>query len=232
MKTHVLAAFALWLCVHANAQSELTKVGNLQNENSTTSLSGLAVGDVFDDNEAGTCLKYEVVDVSDPSRPMAKIVGVSDADKGKSEISIKIVNRFPHGADLFTVQRIAPKAFSYARNLATVTCSASMPLQIEENTFHVSAYAHAMLVVPKTEGTMSVYAHATGWRHFLRKSNTAGLLLGDLSGNGQLDTNDIALLIRHYRKSEPYRELHDMDGNGKIDTNDIALSIRIFKMLK
>ncbi|MBR4730112.1 MAG: leucine-rich repeat protein [Prevotella sp.] len=120
--------------------------------------------------------------------------------------------------------------YEYSKKLAVITCCMTDPLTLNNNVFHADNY-NAKLNIPA--GTTSLYQAAGAWSKFTKMvERSENIEKGDASGDGVIDTGDVATLVELLTSSKLPESFDaiaaDTNNDGVIDISDI---IRIINML-
>ena len=133
-----------------------------------------------------------------------------------------------------SVQELEPSAFSTITATSRVTCMAVEPPALGEGGtfFSTEVFANATLYVPLA--SVEKYKAAAGWLEF---QNIVGIdtgvepgLPGDLNGDGNVDIEDVNLLINLILDKITPDQLQgdaDLDGSGSADVADVNELINI-----
>ena len=137
-----------------------------------------------------------------------------------------------------TLTSLGYLAFNGASNLATLYVRATTPptcqVKIDPRThdvyepFATAQYNNTNLVVPR--GCAAAYQQANIWKKFQHISETDFIIdvtRGDVNGDGEVDINDVTMLIsRVLGNNEPIIEAAaDVNYDGSIDINDVTMLI-------
>lgn len=110
-------------------------------------------------------------------------------------------------------------------DLENISTPATDPIAIAESFFTATTYKEGYLTIP--DGCFKKYNAATGWHNFLAKKSESGIILGELTSDGIVDSDDVAALFdladNYTMEGEDgYKEEYDMNGDGVIDSDDVA----------
>jgi hypothetical protein len=198
MKKNLFIAALAFVAMGANAQVVNT-------------LDGYQAGDQFEKDG----VKYELIAVEE-GNPV-KVVGAE-------ETTLTVQEAFAfEGGDNYTVTDFS--AGLAQKDLENITAVPSTPIAIEESFFTEATYKEGYLTIP--DGSFKAYNAATGWHNFLAKKSESGIILGELTSDGIVDSDDVAALFdladNYTMEGEDgYKEEYDMNGDGVIDSDDVA----------
>lgn len=221
MKKNLIKSFAL-------ACGLLASMG-VYAQNSAATLDGLQVGQTFESNG----VVYEVTNVTNTTdltgNAECKIVG---AVEGATAITLTSKNIIPETADkdVFVLTGELTNQFATNEDLEEITVLDTTPLEIPNDAFAASVYQNGYLFIPA--GTFKAYTSATGWFNFLAKKAADDVILGEATGDGVVDLDDVAAIFELadayvMEGEDDYKEEYDANGDGVIDLDDVSFIFAI-----
>ena len=128
-----------------------------------------------------------------------------------------------------TMAELRKMCFAGISTITRVTCLALNPPMLGESAIAGDTYANAVLRVPMS--ALEAYRTADGWRNFqhIEGIDTGGepSLRGDLNGDGNVDVEDVNLLINMVLGSVPQTDAADLSGDGNADIADVNALINL-----
>ncbi|MBR5037702.1 MAG: dockerin type I repeat-containing protein [Prevotella sp.] len=144
----------------------------------------------------------------------------ADAAALVNKIRIDYSDEFP---DAITIDNNAFGSLTGVTEVENLTPGAKIE-PISTNAFATSVYKTAILTVTELESTghatVKAYAKTDGWKKFYKKSDGA-ILLGDTTGDGNINVFDINRIKKMIANTQEKTEAADFNGDGAVNVFDV-----------